>query len=120
MKVFVLHEIEGQLSAHNFKSMREAARVLGCDHRQLAKQLAKRKLGTKTKIGTVVHIEARYDKTNSTPRSVREHTHQPEENPTLGAMEIGRGWGRVEQAVVKVATAVKWVIGKFHKPRDVV
>jgi hypothetical protein len=120
MKIFILHEIDSRLHAHNFKSMREAARVLGCDHRQLAKQLAKRKLETKTNTGTVVHIEARYDKTNSTPRSVREYTHQPEENSALGAMEIGRGWGRVEQAVVKVTTAVKWVIGKFHKPRDVV
>ena len=120
MKIFILHEVENYLHAHNFKSMREAARVLGCDHRQLAKQLAKRKLETKTNTGTVVHIEARYDKTNSTPRSVREHTHQPEENPALGAMAVGRGWGRVEQALVKVATAVKWVIGKFHKPRNVV
>lgn len=120
MKVFILHKIGTVLSAHNFKSMREASRVLGCDHRQLARQVAGKKASTKTQFGTVVHIEARYDKTNHTPRSVREHTNQPQENTPLGLVEAGRGWGRVEQAVVKVTTAVKWVIGKFYKPRNVV
>lgn len=120
MKVFILHQIDSTLYAHTFKSMREASRVLGCDHRQLAKQLAGKTTITKTQTGKVFHIEARYDQTKHVTRSVREHPDRPQEDPAVGFVEAGRGWGRVEQAVVKVTTAVKWLVGKFYKPRNVV
>jgi hypothetical protein len=60
------------------------------------------------------------EQANSTTGSIREHTNQPQENLPLGSLEVGRGWGRIEQAVVKVTTAVKWVVSKFHKPNNVV
>ena len=60
------------------------------------------------------------EQANSTTGSIREHTNQPQENIPLGSLEVGRGWRRVEQAVVKIATAVKWVVSKFHKPNNVV
>jgi len=58
--------------------------------------------------------------TNSTRSSVREYPDQPQENLPLGFVAVSRGWGRVEQAVVKVTTAVKWVVSKFYKPNNVV
>ena len=60
------------------------------------------------------------EQANSTRSSVREYPDQPQENLPLGFVEVSRGWGRIEQAVVKVTTAVKWVVSKFHKPNNVV
>jgi len=60
------------------------------------------------------------EQANSTTGSIREHTDKPQENLPLGSLEVGRGWRRVEQAVVKVTTAIKWVVSKFHKPNNVV
>jgi hypothetical protein len=61
-----------------------------------------------------------HEQTNSTGGSIREHPDKPQENIPLGSLEVGRGWRRIEQAVVKVTTAVKWVVSKFHKPNNVV
>lgn len=102
-----------------YSSLREAARVLGCDRKHLA-QMAK---GTRQQInsplGNIIKVQA-HDQANSISSSIREHPDQPQENLPMGAMEIGRGWGRLEQAVVKVTTAIKWVISKFHKPNNMV
>ena len=41
------------------------------------------------------------EQANSTRSSVREHPDQPQKDLPLGFVEASRGWGRVEQAVVK-------------------
>lgn len=103
-----------------FDSMRMAADVLGCSARHLGQQLAGRREYTETKLGKVTQIREHNEQANSTPSTVRVNTDQPQENPALGSLAVSRGWGRVEQAMVKVAFAVQWVRGKFNKPRDVV
>ena len=102
-----------------YSSLREAARVLDCDRKHLAQMAKGTRKQTQSPLGNIIKVEA-HEQANSTGRPVREYPDQPEENLPLGAMEIGRGWRRVEQAVVKVTTAVKWVVSKFHKPNNVV
>ena len=102
-----------------YSSLREAARVLDCDRKHLAQMAKGTRQNINSPLGNIIKVEA-HEQANSTSSSVREYPDQPEENLPLGAMEIGRGWGRVEQAVVKVTTAIKWVVGKFHKPNNVV
>lgn len=99
-----------------FDSMRNAADVLGCSARHLGQQLAGHREFTKTKIGKVIQIREHNEQTNSTPSSVRVDTDRPQEDTPLGVVAVSRGWGRVEQAMVKVAFAVQWVRGKLHKP----
>jgi hypothetical protein len=102
-----------------YPSLREAARVLNCDRKHLAEMVKDKRKETDSPLGNIIKVEA-YEQANSTSGTVREYTDQPEENLPLGAVEIGRGWRRVEQAVVKVTTAVKWVVSKFHKPNNMV
>jgi hypothetical protein len=102
-----------------YSSLREAARVLDCDRKHLAQMAKGTRKQTQSPLGNIIKVEA-HEQANSTRRSVREYPDQPEENLPLGAMEIGRGWGRLEQAMVKVTTAIKWVVGKFHKPNNMV
>jgi hypothetical protein len=102
-----------------YSSLREAARVLDCDRKHLAQMAKGTRQNINSPLGNIIKVEA-HEQANSTSSSVREYPDQPEENLPLGAMEIGRGWGRVEQAVVKVTTAIKWVVSKFHKPNNVV
>jgi len=102
-----------------YSSLREAARVLDCDRKHLAQMAKGTRKQTQSPLGNIIKVEA-HEQANSTRSSVREYPDQPEENLPLGAMEIGRGWGRLEQAVVKVTTAIKWVVGKFHKPNNMV
>lgn len=102
-----------------YSSLREAARVLDCDRKHLAQMAKGTRQNINSPLGNIIKVEA-HEQANSTSSSVREYPDQPEENLPLGAVEIGRGWGRVEQAVVKVTTAIKWVVSKFHKPNNVV
>ena len=102
-----------------YSSLREAARVLNCDRKHLAQMAKGERQQINSPLGNIIKVEA-HEQAISTRSSVREHPDQPEENLPLGAMEVGRGWRRVEQAVVKVTTAVKWVVSKFHKPNNVV
>ena len=102
-----------------YSSLREAARVLNCDRKHLAEMVKGTRQNINSPLGNIIKVEA-HEQANSTVGSIREHPDQPEENLPLGSMEIGRGWRRVEQAVVKVTTAVKWVVSKFHKPNNVV
>jgi hypothetical protein len=74
---------------------------------------------TQSPLGNIIKVEA-HEQAHSTRSSVREYPDQPEENLPLGFVAASRGWGRVEQAVVKVTTAIKWVVGKFHKPNNMV
>lgn len=102
-----------------YSSLREAARVLDCDRKHLAQMAKGTRQNINSPLGNIIKVEA-HEQANSTSSSVREYPDQPEENLPLGAVEIGRGWGRVEQAVVKVTTAIKWVVSKFHKPNNMV
>jgi hypothetical protein len=102
-----------------YSSLREAARVLNCDRKHLAQMAKGERQKINSPLGNIIKVEA-HEQAISTRSSVREHPDQPEENLPLGAMEVGRGWRRVEQAVVKVTTAIKWVVSKFHKPNNVV
>lgn len=102
-----------------YSSLREAARVLDCDRKHLAQMAKGTRQNINSPLGNIIKVEA-HEQANSTSSSVREYPDQPEENLPLGAMEIGRGWGRLEQAVVKVTTAIKWVVSKFHKPNNMV
>lgn len=102
-----------------YSSLREAARVLDCDRKHLAQMAKGQRQKINSPLGNIIKVEA-HEQANSTVSSVREYPDQPEENLTLGAMEIGRGWGRLEQAVVKITTAIKWVVSKFHKPNNMV
>jgi hypothetical protein len=103
----------------SYSSLREAARVLDCDRKHLALMVNGKRKQTQSPLGNIIKVEA-YEQANSTRSSVREYPDKLEENLSLGALEIGRGWRRIEQAVVKVTTAVKWVVGKFHKPNNMV
>ena len=102
-----------------YSSLREAARVLNCDRKHLAQMARGERQNINSPLGNIIKVEA-HEQANSISGSIREHPDQPQENLTLGSMEIGRGWRRVEQAVVKVTTAIKWVVSKFHKPNNVV
>lgn len=102
-----------------YSSLREAARVLDCDRKHLAQMAKGERQNINSPLGNIIKVEA-HEQANSTSSSVREYPDQPEENLPLGAMEIGRGWGRLEQAVVKVTTAIKWVVSKLHKPNNMV
>jgi hypothetical protein len=122
MKVRVLIEYKGNPRNQMilpYSSLREAARVLDCDRKHLAQMAKGERQKINSPLGNIIKVEA-HEQANSTRRSVREHPDQPKENLPLGAMEIGRGWGRLEQAVVKVTTAIKWVVSKFHKPNNMV
>jgi len=103
----------------HYSSLREAALVLKCDRKHLAQMVKNTRKQTDSRFGNIIKVEA-YEQANSTSSTVREYPDQPEENLPLGAMEIGRGWRRIEQAVVKVTTAVKWVVSKFYKPNNMV
>jgi hypothetical protein len=102
-----------------YSSLREAARVLDCDRKHLAQMAKGQRQKIISPLGNIIKVEA-HEQANSTVSSIREHPDQPEENLPLGSLEIGRGWRRVEQAVVKVTTAIKWVVSKFHKPNNMV
>ena len=102
-----------------YSSLREAARVLNCDRKHLAEMAKGKRQNINSPLGNIIKVEA-HEQANSTSGSIREHPDQPQENLPLGSLEIGRGWGRVEQAVVKVTTAIKWVVSKFHKPNNMV
>ena len=102
-----------------YSSLREAARVLNCDRKHLAQMAKGERQQINSPLGNIIKVEA-HEQANSITGSIREHPDQPQENLPLGSLEIGRGWRRVEQAVVKVTTAVKWVISKFHKPNNMV
>lgn len=103
----------------SYSSLREAARVLDCDRKHLALMAKGERKQTQSPLGNIIKVEA-HEQANSITGSIREHPNQPQENLPLGSLEIGRGWRRVEQAVVKVTTAVKWFISKFHKPNNMV
>lgn len=103
----------------SYSSLREAARVLNCDRKHLAQMAKGARKQIQSPLGNIIKVEA-HEQADSTRSSVREYPDQLEENLPLGAMEIGRGWGRVEQAVVKVTTAVKWIVSKLHKPNNMV
>jgi hypothetical protein len=103
----------------SYSSLREAGRVLDCDRKHLAQMAKGDRQQIDSPLGNIIKVEA-HEQANSTRSSVREHPDQPEENLPLGYVEAGRGWGRLEQAVVKVTTAVKWVVSKFYKPNNVV
>jgi hypothetical protein len=102
-----------------YSSLREAARVLNCDRKQLAQMAKGERQQINSPLGNIIKVEA-HEQANSITGSIREHPDQPQENIPLGSLEVGRGWRRVEQAVVKVTTAIKWVVGKFHKPNNMV
>lgn len=123
MKVELLEQIDGYPPNEywiTFDSMRVAADVVGCSARHLGEQLAGRREFTKTEIGKVIQIREHHEQANSTSSTVRIHPHWPKEDTPLGVVAVSRGWGRVEQALVKVAFAVQWIRSKFNKPRDVV
>ena len=103
----------------SYSSLREASRVLNCDRKHLAQMAKGTRKQIQSPLGNIIKVEA-HEQANSITGSIREHPDQPQENLPLGSLEIGRGWRRVEQAVVKVTTAVKWVISKFHKPNNMV
>jgi hypothetical protein len=107
------------LVALSYPSLREAATVLNCNRKHLAEMAKGTRQNINSPFGNIIKVEA-HEQANSTSGSIREHPNQPQENLPLGSMEVGRGWRRVEQAVVKVTTAVKWVVSKFHKPNNVV
>ena len=122
MKVRVQIEYKGNPRNQmilQYSSLREAARVLDCDRKHLAQMAKGTRQQTQSPLGNIIKVEA-HEQANSTRSSVREHSYQFEEDLTLGSLEAGRGWRRLEQAVVKVTTAVKWVISKFHKPNNMV
>ena len=102
-----------------YSSLREAARVLDCDRKHLAQMAKGQRQKINSPLGNIIKVEA-HEQANSTVSSVREYPDQLEENLPLGAVEIGRGWRRLEQAVVKITTAIKWVVRKFHKPNNMV
>ena len=104
-----------------FPSLRSAALVLGCNPRHLSDQLKGRRPETLSDVGLVITIEAHHEhtETDSTASAIREHSLEPEKDTTLGSMAIGRGWGRVEQAVEQIAAAGKWLVRKFYKPKHV-
>jgi hypothetical protein len=103
----------------SYSSLREASRVLDCDRKHLALMAKGQRKQTQSPLGNIIKVEA-HEQANSITGSIREHPYQSKENLPLGSLEIGRGWRRVEQAVVKVTTAIKWVVGKFHKPNNMV
>jgi hypothetical protein len=104
-----------------FPSLRSAALVLGCNPRHLSDQLKGKRSETLSEVGTVIKIEAHHEhtETDSIACAIREHSPQPKKDPTLGLMEIGRGWGRVEQALEQITAAGKWIVRKFYKPKHV-
>lgn len=123
MKIDIREQIDGYPPNTywvTFDSMRQAADVVGCSARHLSQQLAGTREFTKTKIGKVIQIREHNEQTNSTTSSVRVNPNWPQEDTPLGVVAVSRGWGRVEQAMVKIAFAVQWIRGKLHKPRDVV
>lgn len=123
MKVDLLEQIDGYPPNTywiTFDSMRHAADVVGCSARHLGQQLAGQREFTKTEIGKVIQIREHHEQTNSPTSTVRVDPDRPKEDTPLGVVAASRGWGRVEQTLVKIAFAVKWIRGKFHKPRDVV
>lgn len=103
----------------SYSSLREAARVLDCDRKHLALMAKGQRKQTQSPLGNIIKVEA-HEQANSIASSIREHPDQFEKDLPLGAMEIGRGWRRIEQAVVKITTAIKWVVRKFHKPNNMV
>lgn len=103
----------------SYSSLREASRVLDCDRKHLALMAKGERKQTQSPLGNIIKVEA-HEQANSITGSIREHPHQPQENLPLGSLEVGRGWRRLEQAVVKITTAIKWVFSKFHKPNNMV
>lgn len=103
----------------SYSSLREASRVLNCDRKHLAQMAKGTRKQIQSPLGNIIKVEA-HEQAHSTRSSVREYPDQFEKDLPLGSLEVGRGWGRLEQAVVKITTAIKWVVSKFHKPNNVV
>jgi hypothetical protein len=123
MRVRLLEEIDSlpyDLDWAIYPSIAAAAKDLGCDARHLSAQLKGKRKETKTNAGKVTQIKVYNEQANSTTSTVPEHTDHAKENPAVGYVAPHRGWGRLEQAVVKATFAVQWVRSKFNKPKDVV
>lgn len=116
MKIRVVEHITvlGAEVTSTHKSFQAAADELVCNPRHLSEQLRGKRKETETIAGKVTHIEAYDGKTDDTTSTVSKHTDNAQENSTVGAVAPCRGWTRLEQAVVKVTLAIKWLRSKFH------
>ena len=99
-----------------FPSIKAAATACGRAPRILSYKLNHGGPNIVTPYGVIISIEAIDGKTDDVGSEVREHTDSPEENITVGAMEVHSGWGRIKQALGEAAAAVKRHISQFYKP----
>lgn len=101
---------------HEYNSLRTAGKELECSERHLSDMLKGRREYIETPYGQITKVTTHDGKTFGTPSAIPEHTSHAQENSSLGTLALGRGWGRVEQALEQIARAVQWVVGKLNKP----
>jgi hypothetical protein len=100
---------------HEYNSLREAGKELECSERHLSDMLKLRRDIIETPYGSITKVTTYDGKAFGTPSAIQQHSTHPEENSSVGALALGRGWGRVKQALEQAAGAVQRVVSKFHK-----
>ena len=116
MKICIVRVAQVGHVTHLYDTIKQGAAELECNPRHLSDMLKGRRECVETPYGTIVKVTTSDGQANSPSSSIREYTDKPQENPAVGVVATHRGWTRLEQALVKVTSAVQWVFGKLHKP----
>ena len=101
-----------------YPSINTAAKELQCNPRHISSVLKGTRDTIATQFGLIegVTTDDGNSQTDSATGTVREHTNCAQENPTVGIVASGGGWGGAKQALVQAASAVQRRIRQFFKP----
>ena len=96
-----------------FPSIRNCAKEMEVDPRPISAILRGTLEMKQTPYGTIVKVEDANREADSAAGTVREYPAWSKEDSTVGPVAVHRGWGRVEQAMVKVAGYVQRLFGQL-------
>lgn len=100
---------------HEYPSLRTAGKELECSERHLSDMLKGRREFIETPYGQITKVTTHDGQTYGTPSAVPEHTAHAQEDPALGSVALGGGWGRIKQALEQAAGAVQRALSKLYK-----
>jgi hypothetical protein len=101
---------------HEYPSLRAASKELECSERHLSDMLKLRREFIETPYGQITKVTTHDGQTYGTPSAVPEHTAHAQENPSVGVVATGGGWGGIKQALEQIAGAIQRTLSKFNKP----
>ena len=113
MKIAVTLQNSRGCNEYLFSSIRKCARDLEVDPRPISAILHGKLLFKETPYGTILKVEDASREADSATSPVREYSSWAKEDSTVGTVAVHRGWGRVEQTLVKVASYVQRLFGQL-------